>query len=576
MTDEEEEERERADDSTSERRERRDQPERQYLSEDSHVSDKDNPSTSEEHESLEATIHLENDQQIFIPQIEVDQISLVEAEEQADRPPNESTTTIAVPQVDTGSSTFVEAEELNEGLIDEATRTVTVPQFESHSLIWLDSATLEEGPVEIDSNVGEVSIPQIQPDQTKRIKPYDGLIATTEDESSAERHRWRQEEKTVDSAESGSFESEIEDIPDILELLLGSGNSSIVSDGPIVVWVKHDRMVSVVETLVKRLYREKVGGTPKPLRFSSAEELADETRWIEASDKIFTVKMSEEEWREFEKKHDDDWDRFWEDRMNQLYSPEKFGAIIINRKQPPAPDPSALDHPPAEVHVGKADWEPMAEVFWDAFFVENQTFSQLFDRTVGGRYKTKWEAIQNADSGVFRYATNKDDAASLYHYWLKIFIVKCLVEELWEHRPAFQAYNRLRDINHYDIKNHVATEVEVGGGGRADVKNKVDREVFEAETFFGENHNGIEEKLQQTVQKYNNMGGAVPVVNIVVDPITMILHLPEFVRFNHRYRLWQEENARIRFQTIDLKNEKLMPMGEVINRVKELETYLAD
>lgn len=334
-------------------------------------------------------------------------------------------------------------------------------------------------------------------------------------------------------------------------------------------------MIGVVETLVKRLYREKVGGTPKPLRFSSAAELADETRWVEASDRIFTVKMSEEEWENFKEDHQDDWDRFWEDRMNELYSPEQFGAIIINRELPPAPDPSVLDHPPTEVHVRKADWEPVAEVFWDELFVEEQTFSQLFDRTVGGQYKNKFESVQNAGDGVFRYATKKDDDASLYHYWLKIFVVKCLVEELWERGEAFRAYDRLRDINHEDIKKHVLTEVNVGNGW-ADVENRADGEVFEAETFFGEDHSsGIEEKLQQTVEKYSTED-AVAEINVVVDPITLMLHLSEFFRFNRRYRPWQERNARVRFLTIDLIDEKLISANEIINRFEELETDQGD
>jgi hypothetical protein len=86
-----------------------------------------------------------------------------------------------------------------------------------------------------------------------------------------------------------------DELPDLLELLLCSNGADIQSDNPIIALVDDDSLIGVVETLVKRRYREMEGGEPDLQKFDTADRLTDEERWISADGRIFTAQMKDEE-----------------------------------------------------------------------------------------------------------------------------------------------------------------------------------------------------------------------------------------------------------------------------------------
>lgn len=580
MTDKEEQEEKRNGTDRDDRARRRtDEKQESNLQEQNGQGEDKIKSTDEDIKSVKEpreTEHTTAKEKIDVPQIDVVRPSSPRTQDQDENLPTGQERLVVIPQVDTSTTTFMDPAGLEENLplADKTSQQIQIPQLDTSSVDWLDPDELDEIIAEPSSETRIISVPQMRIDNPEKVQSYEGLVVTTptkSEKSQEERIHRRGDEQVVSEIEEDEFSNLLsEQVPDIMELLLGADGDSLLSDGPIVVYVEHDEMVSVVETLVRRIYREKVRKkTPTPLRFSTIEEVTDETRWIEAEDKIFTVKLTDEDWKELEnrEKHEDDWHRIWKDRMNQLYGQE-FGAIVLNR-EPPSLDPSLLDHPPTEVRVRTEDWVPIANVFWPEFIVENETFSSLFNRRIEGECKNQWKRIRNSHGGVIRYATENDESASKDHYLLKILTVKHLTEEMWGEDNVFNEYEDIQQVDHTLLKQYIRTEAEdIIEGKKPDVVQG--ERAFEIEMFFSEESSSdVEEKLQTTVEKYS--GTSISQVNIVIDNLTTILHLQDFVRFTRRFEGWQQEHdIAIQFQTVDLWNQELIPLSDIIPQLREI------
>lgn len=108
--------------------------------------------------------------------------------------------------------------------------------------------------------------------------------------------------------------------PDPLELLFGSNGTDIKSDKPVIVLVDDDDLVGIVETVVKRLFREIEGGEPELQKFDTADQLVNEERWISADSRIFTAELPDDEWEKLEDDYRNGWRSIWNNRFDQLFS----------------------------------------------------------------------------------------------------------------------------------------------------------------------------------------------------------------------------------------------------------------
>ncbi|MFB6187381.1 MAG: hypothetical protein ABEI86_10995, partial [Halobacteriaceae archaeon] len=245
-----------------------------------------------------------------------------------------------------------------------------------------------------------------------------------------------------------------EEWPDPLELILGSGGGEVSSDEPIVICVgdkDREDFVAVLETLVQRLYREKVGGQPDPNRFGDAEELVDETRWVEAEDKIFTAKFGDDEWDKLEDELKENWERILENRvLNELYA-QNFGAIIFNRLHLLSPE----DHHPKIISLTPSSpstttEENLIRLFWgywdDAISVEDKTFGQLFNLYGERLIEDQWTKIENDENGIFLDAAEPDETAGHHHRRMKVLVIKWLVDRLRDQGYDLETPTEIKSI----------------------------------------------------------------------------------------------------------------------------------
>jgi hypothetical protein len=258
-----------------------------------------------------------------------------------------------------------------------------------------------------------------------------------------------------------------------------------------------------------------------------------------------------------------------------LFSGQQFGAIIFNRVQIPYPEVTSFPHHPprlVEIEAG-VPWENVANVFWDWEPDDKRserTFSQWFDRDTNGVAQNRWIQIMRAADGKFDLATADDETASDEHYALKVFVVKWLAKQLWEADHEFTEYDDLAEIEDYrEIEETILTEqpVQVADNNPVTPDVMYGSQVFEVEMFFGEaDESGVKSKLKQTVRKYEEADE----ISIVVDNLTLLLHLKELARFKRAHQAWEEDNADITLYTVDLGRGELVPASEIVDRMSEL------
>lgn len=561
------------------------------------------PTQSAEDETVEVDQEfIESNQQPDIPHIRLENASQLDVVQQVEKTPADSIS-ITVPQMGLDSTTGYTAARMEETTpVNEGTNNVVVPQFTLGTGSRREARRLDNSQPEGIKRTHQVQVPQVTVESSHHIQPFETFlkavpetatqVVKAEPEPATDEPRPEQETTAViesDQAElthlnhSESAEDWFTtEWPDPLELLFGSGGAGINSDNPMIVLVDDDELVGVIETVLKRLHREKVGGEPDLHKFSTAEQLADEERWISADGQIFTVELrSDKEWDAIksEEKYQEEWRSICENRLDQLFAGQRFGAIVFNRSQIPGFDtaPLPFHHPPIVLKIdGGLPWRDLIQVFSrsDSSDIEwPVTFSQLFDPDVHGVAQDRWAEILQASDGKFEVATTSDEAASKKHYHLKVFVVKWLAEQLHEDSQEFTQYDDLAEIEDYrEIENKIHSEDPIRDANKVRPDIKYESQVFEVETFFGEDDtSGVGAKLKQTVRKYESVEQPITDINIVVDNLASLLHLQELARFKRNHQYWEkEEQIEINLYTIDLEQEELVPMIEIVDRIIEL------
>ena len=539
-------------------------------------------------------------EQSHIPQITVDKSSQLDATERVEDTPVETDRLVEVPQFQLSSIEVLDADNLTATVSVEVDEdSIIIPQFTTKTTQRLALEGLDDNQLEGLERTRRVQIPQIAVANRARIRPFDTFLDTVPVISSQESDKStpRATDETDEEREIAEAVESKEDTfsvvdecragddwitsewPDPLELLFGSDGTDIKSENPVVVLVNDDDLVGVAETVVKRLYREIEGGEPNLWKFDTADQLVNEERWISADSQIFTAELPDDEWEALEDDYRDKWRSIWQNRFDQLFSGQQFGAIIFNRSQIPDPEVTSLPHHPprlVELDAGVL-WKDLANVFWnwepeDAWSA--RTFSQWFDRDTSGVAQNRWIQIIRSADGMFDLATAADETASDEHYALKVFVVKWLAEQLWEADHEFTEYDDLAEIEDYrEIEETILTEQPVPVADNNPVTPDVmyGSQVFEVEMFFEEaDESGVKSKLKQTVRKYEEVERQVDEISIVVDNLTLLLHLKELARFKRAHQAWEEDNADITLYTVDLGREELVPASEIVDRMSEL------
>lgn len=482
----------------------------------------------------------------------------------------------AEPEIDRIKEVVADSElltALEEEVVAPQITTDDAEQLEPSEEVTETTPDIRTTPVEGSENNTEVRTAPEKFVEKEQEEEEDEYRLATPKEQPAER------ESSTGTAADIEIEDEwiTGDWPDPLELLLGAGGTNIKADHPILVLV-NDELIGVVQTLLKRIHRERVSGEPKLTDISSVERLAKEARWIDADSRVFTVQLSDEEWKRFENEFTDKWLEIWESRIDELLFGQSFGAIVFNRTQMPIADILTVSrHPPKYISLeGNIDWKKIAQIFWEIDRYQGEairTFSQLFD-DVDGIAQKRLKDITSAAGEIFNSATSEDEAASEEHYQMKVLVVKYLTEKLWEDEKEFTGYDEVDEIDYREIEETISTEEPIPTQNSEVIRPDIQHNsrVFEVETLFNEGtKGGVTSKLQKTVRKYEDVEADIEEVNIIVDNLACLLHLKEIAGFKRRHQRWEkEEGIQINMYTPDLGNEELVPVAEIVDELQQI------
>ncbi|MEM0328130.1 MAG: hypothetical protein QXN53_06120 [Thermoproteota archaeon] len=360
-----------------------------------------------------------------------------------------------------------------------------------------------------------------------------------------------------------SLGAEGEEVPELFNLIFSTSGGKIDSDNPKVIGLKeleNDAHIGVLRTLCMRIYREKVGGKPKPIIISKIrkDEFKREVeKWMEAEDRIFSVGLEESEGLD-----KDFWDSV-QDRIEELFS-QRFGFIIFNKPIFFFPKHHIVDI--INIEPKKMSLElkkEIASIIWGFVRlddVDSPRFDHIFE-VARKRFETKLREIGEP----YLTATKRDKGlheADDLHYPIKLFIVKYLAREM--------------NLKHLDqIKEMIQTEYEGLGDYRPDIyvapsAEKFANQIFEVETLFGQGNYPLK-KIDETIEKYEKASWAHK-VNIILDNLTFLRHINELRKKMNLHRSLQIKGKRkfdLEFYTLDLQNEKLISLLDVAEKLKQ-------
>ncbi len=403
------------------------------------------------------------------------------------------------------------------------------------------------------------------------------------------------EEKQTTEVVSGSEPSggweEFEEEPDFVDFVFGVSNSKISSKGPKVVLYKeleNDSTIGSFETLCIKIYREKGGGNPRIQAIKKFDEfnIREIEKWVEANKRIVTIDLDSD------KKQVNSW--FREENLRETLRRDiigDVGFIIFKTRDETLYEgckevlenlEKEIEHPLNIVYakpnpLSFEKKKELSSLVWGNLKLENlkleipqvsikeekverpygDTFDDLFNKLLKSSFEKQLEKLEKEDRGIYVYATEQDkEKESSEHLQMKWFIVKLLIRK-----------HKLKGI--IKIKEMIKTEEEFDEGVIPDIC--VDNSVYEVETLFAEDREGKipKKKIENTITKYENT--SIKEINVILDNLTFLRHLEDLIEIGKVLKEWEKEHGKkFNFYTIDIKNNKLMSLGKVIKKLRNL------
>jgi hypothetical protein len=370
---------------------------------------------------------------------------------------------------------------------------------------------------------------------------------------------------------AASSESD-EELPDFFEILFSGGADGNMGSGePTVIRLEelgYDSYIGALQTICTRIYREKIGGMPKPTILSHLTEdfRSEITRWMKAENKIFSVQLDENNWS---KLSDDDWLHIW-DRIEELFS-QSFGFIIFNKTIPIFQDHHHINV--ITIKPKELDFElkrRVSSVTWGFVNLEDENdidFDRIFE-SARKKFKETLENVRKEERGIYVDATSSHAGEeSDLHLQMKWFLVKYLTMKLRNAGENLKTPTQ--------IKNRIEIEKEYQVAGSKIIPDiKCNDSVYEVETLFAEDRAGKipRNKIVHTFVKYEN-DTSVHKINVVFDNLTFIRHLRELRDIKHNYKDWQKKyGKKVEFYTLDLEKWDLVSLDKMSGEIKKMVT----
>lgn len=383
----------------------------------------------------------------------------------------------------------------------------------------------------------------------------------------------------VHEDEQDIFE-DIEDFYRKITLGLGSVIGASVDRPICIVLDKHgnDSFIYSLALMCREIYRIVEGGKPEPrwLSKGSKEEIEE---CMSASGRVFIIDDERCEILSFMRRINGfkDCKKLQEvidkaklfDRLSELFS-QGFGFIIFHLPEYYADYfasileegvgyriPKLVRIRPVGLHERvKAG---LASMCWG--FVDVRVGGrEYFDKAFGDAEKSFYNSLEKIlNDTKLRHFIREDSEAGWEHEALKAVVAEALAMELG-------AQDRERIL---DILKSGGIETEYGfGGGRADIYVKEQNRYVEVETFYGTG-DPISGKLDKvTLTKYREKANR---VDIVVLGLHMLLYLKRMLELKRIYK--EHYDIDVRFFTVDIPKRRLVPMREVLEKLREFSLY---
>ena len=448
----------------------------------------------------------------------------------------------------------------------ETDKKLAVPQLILKTFKPISKYSNLDTKFEITTEQSSIKVPQLLSMKFKQIQPYERFLIDRPVQqlkshpkvTSEERVKGETAESTAESS-SESEELELEEF-EPFNLIFSLEGGTFDFDEPLIICLEepeNDSYIGTVRTLCKLIYREKVGGLPEPIIIESFEELKDELRWIKAEHRIFSVKLNKKEWRELTNK---DWVKIWS-RIKQLFA-QGFGVIIFNKWLDYIGEHSINIVKLKPKNLPPEIKKKIVELFWGVRVSDDDALKQfdLLFETARKKKDQLLKRLERLESGIYWDATKEDENESKEHRLIKALIVRLIVKELRK--------RGLKLNTPTEIEKYVKTEYWVSDKVRADVY--ADRKVFEIETLFAEDRGGktVRDKLRETFRKYENTD--IKEINVILDNPTFIRHIGTILSLLKNHKDWMKTNQKVvKFYTIDTENERLIPLEDVMNKLKD-------
>lgn len=404
---------------------------------------------------------------------------------------------------------------------------------------------------------------------------------------------------------------EKEATPDFLDLIFEGGAGRITEGGAKIILLKNrdDKCTEFLKEVCIRVCREQKGGEPTFETIEKIEDLPDKPNsYISPSGKYFDIdldKIEDEIEKEEKKKELRDSLR---DRLKRLLkkvpvkdSGEKSGFILLTTKEK-YPETfyrysDILESINREEcngrltgkiiklqlrRLSKSSKRSIASLCWGMVDLSEKNVGVLpdllFDDVFHGaeiEFNKELEKIENYFQLI---AKTSEGEESPLHFRVKLFLVKILAHE------KGLLPNKLGGLKEEDankIKEEISTEKELPGKDNIpiipDVWVKNDSTVYEVETLFGiksvkESKTPQKRFQEDVIEKYNNT--SLKNLNIVMDNFGFLIHLKDIESVRNFYKDRDKDcppnSPKVEFYTLDLQNNKIIPFGEVVKRLKEI------
>jgi len=450
-----------------------------------------------------------------------------------------------------------------------------LPKLKLHSPIFIRANNTLDSTVRIPSHPSYTpSVQMMRDSHEKESLRKTSQVLTSKHEAKPINITITQESEALGLPETDNgsviFEREF---PDFVETLFGvSGNELKETNAAIILFrdIRNEGYIHLFEKFLLRLQREKgKAGKVKKLTLSSEDWNREEVeRWLDEERIIFVEVTNKEILEKLERQ--DLADRLWaifsrgdgivvfhtEDdgtfsKINEMIQDINWNRLGLKPeifKVVPRELPFDLKVKISRIIYGLVpipDVAPNSKMSWIINTAEKQYLKSL------KRIMQMYEPF---------FPVKATDDESVEHILAKYFIIHSLIKRTQRERALPE---NLHEIEWDKIRELIETEPETYP--RPDVLYNPENEHFEFETLFGESFRKITNKLNEYSQAKPEAK-----VRIVVEPITVLLHLNEFKRQLAGIKKGKlYSNLDVEYYTFDLSKGRLMTLEEFFKVTSE-------